>query len=304
MAKFCSWCGAPLEPSARYCGECGARVIESVTVDGSRDAVDAMRGFDIVDGQELPADATVRLDRDLIASDKVVVATDTEQKKFSLDTPQAKRKAGFVVLCLAGVLLAAVVAFGAFHFGANQGETADLLEVTGIESAEPEGETKQASQKKEKPAAPTDADIYKTLKGLYKELESKGGFSDRLGVLVDDFNTYFLDPDMSDREKAKETADAMLTDLEANLKTLKELKLPKNSVYAEDLATIIELYECQIGNVKSFTDAWALDVTFDSPTAHQDEILAVLSRDYENGSSSYLNRYDEIIASYELQQKH
>ena len=54
MANFCSWCGSPLEPGARYCPECGARVLESVKVDGSADAVDPMRGFDIVDGEEEP----------------------------------------------------------------------------------------------------------------------------------------------------------------------------------------------------------------------------------------------------------
>ena len=79
MAKFCTWCGAPLEPGARFCGECGGRILETVTVDGSKavEASDALRGFGIVDGKELPADATLRLDRD-----SVVVPTDNEQKRF------------------------------------------------------------------------------------------------------------------------------------------------------------------------------------------------------------------------------
>ena len=303
MAKFCSWCGTALEPGARYCNECGARVMETVMVDGSRDSVDKMRGFDIVDGQELPADATAKLDRSLMESDTVVVPTDTEQKKFALDTPQAKRKAGLVVLCMVGVLLIAAVAFGAFHFGANQGETSSPMEVTGVEEPEPQP-VSEAEPAKEEPPAPTDADIYKALDAAYQELEGEGGFDDRIGVLIDDFNTYFLDPDMTARSKAKDKADEVMADLEEGKKALEELQLPEDSVYAEDQAAIIKLYECQIGRLKSMTDAWALDVTFDKPVQHQDEILAELSKDYENGVSSYLTQYDELYASYAFQQKH
>ena len=309
MAKFCSWCGTALEPGARYCNECGARVMESVMVDGSRDAVDKMRGFDIVDGQELPADATAKLDRSLMESDTVVVPTDTEQKKFALDTPQAKRKAGLVVLCMVGVLLIAAVAFGAFHFGANQGEVAAPMEVTGVEEPEPQPAKAEAEPAKEEPPAPTDADIFAALDTAYQALEGEGeedknSFEYRIGELIDDFNTYFLDPDMDARTKAKEKADKVMADLEEGKKTVEALQLPKDSVYAEDVATIAKLYEYQIGRLKSLTDAWALDVTFDKPVQHQDEILAELSKDYENGVSSYLTQYDELYASYTFQQKH
>ena len=61
MAKYCSWCGEPLEPGARYCAECGARVLESVRVTGKGDS-DTMRGLDIVGGNPIPASKTTKLD--------------------------------------------------------------------------------------------------------------------------------------------------------------------------------------------------------------------------------------------------
>lgn len=61
MAKYCSWCGGPLEPGARYCAECGARVLESVRVTGKGDS-DPMRGLDIVGGNPIPASKTTKLD--------------------------------------------------------------------------------------------------------------------------------------------------------------------------------------------------------------------------------------------------
>ena len=61
MAKYCSWCGELLEPGARYCAECGARVLESVRVTGKGDS-DPMRGLDIVGGNPIPASKTTKLD--------------------------------------------------------------------------------------------------------------------------------------------------------------------------------------------------------------------------------------------------
>ena len=61
MAKYCSWCGEPLEPGARYCAECGARVLESVRVTGKGDS-DPMRGLDIVGGNPILASKTTKLD--------------------------------------------------------------------------------------------------------------------------------------------------------------------------------------------------------------------------------------------------
>lgn len=70
MAKFCSWCGEPLEPGARYCAECGARVLETVKVDGKGES-DPMRGLDIVAGRPIPAGKTVRLDRETLEALKL-----------------------------------------------------------------------------------------------------------------------------------------------------------------------------------------------------------------------------------------
>lgn len=70
MAKYCSWCGEPLEPGARYCAECGARVLESVRVTGKGDG-DPMRGLDIVGGNPIPASKTTKLDLDTLEALKL-----------------------------------------------------------------------------------------------------------------------------------------------------------------------------------------------------------------------------------------
>ena len=130
MAKFCTWCGAPLEPGARFCGECGGRILETVMIDGTKNQDDTLSGFDIVDGRQLPADATLRLDRD-----SVVVNTDNKQKRFSLDSAKRPRK---TILIAAGVaivlLLAAAGGLAAAYLGGwGGGQDKDSIAVSGVD---------------------------------------------------------------------------------------------------------------------------------------------------------------------------
>lgn len=384
MAKFCSWCGAPLEPGARWCGECGARVIESVTVDGSG-PTDPMRGLDIVGGNPVPAQATARLDRDpaeqgpadtfdAVDSDAVgssdagasggsgphvpavsgtardavaapasgpqrkvssgpisfdgtdtfVLPEEHETKRFGLDDDAAeaarrasrRRTAGIAAAVVLVVLVAGGVGVASYQIGAQQGEDeaqrsaeqqpADTSggEASGVEAAGGEGAASsdaQAGQDSVKePAAPTEDEIFASLSAAYDKLE---GYSDRIVACVDEYNTYFLDKSMDARLAAKKTADAVKADLEADLEGLQAMDVPATSAYAADAANVAEMYECQIGRISALTDSWALDVTFDVPSEHKDEILAELAKDNEGGTNKYLTRFDEIYYSGEPTRK-
>ena len=119
IAKFCTWCGAPLGARCALLQRSGGRILETVTVDGSKavEASDALRGFGIVDGKELPADATLRLDRD-----SVVVPTDNEQKRFSLDSAKKRRNVAFIVIgIIIAVLLVVVVVLGTMYMNSGFG---------------------------------------------------------------------------------------------------------------------------------------------------------------------------------------
>lgn len=401
MARFCTWCGAPLEPGARYCGECGARVIESVTLDGSSDAVDKMRGLDIVAGHELPADKTLKLDRDssgalepspepvrndgsgeagvsgkkgikelfglsskksenaadegaavcaegeegnnarpdqdaseetvaleeecaqatspsgpfsVSGTDTLVLPTNTEQKKFALEQPRQKSKALPIMLGIIAVLAVIAVALLVYSSTMNNASTepAQPLQVSTQSSSEQPSVSEQAKGDAKpvlsdaQPSALTEDEIYASLAAAYEGLEGSGqtqGYSDKIVACVDEFNTYFLDKDMGNRTAAQSRADAVKASIEEDIEGLKAMDIPETSAYAQDAANVIELYECQLGRITSLTDAWALDVQYDIPSEHKDEILAELSKNYVGGHNPYLQRYDELYSSAKPQKK-
>ena len=108
MAGYCTWCGAPLDENARYCPSCGARTTQVVTVDGSPDAVDPLRGLDIVEGERLPVEDTQRM-KITEMSDKVVVSSG-KARRFTQDTAVPKRRAAILVPIAFIVIVCALVA--------------------------------------------------------------------------------------------------------------------------------------------------------------------------------------------------
>lgn len=299
MAKFCTWCGAPLEPGARFCGECGGRILETVTIDGSKDAVDSMRGFDIVDGRNLPADATLRMDRDAL-----VVPTDNDPKRFSLESGAAPRRApliaagaAVVVLLLAGGVAAAVY-FGGWSLQRNEPapESAPVAQDTAPEASEAAAQDDAPAVSDVSSAALTDAQAYDELAAAYSKLSV---YDERIagdGGLIEDFNGLFLASSLDERTRAKDTADKVLSDLQADKDALNALDIDADSPYESQRVDVSKLYEYQIGRVSALTDAWALDVTFETPSEHKDEILAVYTKGSSNGEAKYLTLYDELYS--------
>lgn len=302
MAKFCTWCGAPLEPGARFCGECGGRILETVTVDGSKapEAPGSLRGLDIVDGKELPADATLRLDRD-----SVVVPTDNEQKRFSLDSAKKKRNVAFIVIgVIIAVLLVVVVVLGTMYLNGKQSGESEPMQVAGVDqqadenaeqtpeaSSSPEPEQQKIEDKVSSELSEDQA--YDLLSEAYEKLDV---YDERIGTCVSDFNANFLAKSMETRNASKDSADKVLSDLQSDLESLKTAKIPSGSAYVEQAQEVVELYECQIGRVSALTNAWALDVTFDVPSEHKEEILAKYT---EGKAKTHLARYDELYSQAE-----
>ncbi|MFR4999174.1 MAG: hypothetical protein ACLUCU_01655 [Slackia sp.] len=85
----------------------------------------------------------------------------------------------------------------------------------------------------------------------------------------------------------------MLADLQKDLDALNAVEIPSGSAYAEQREAVAKL-TVSIGRVSGLTEAWALDVTFERPSEHKDEILAVYTEKSSDGSRKYLSMYDEL----------
>ena len=303
MAKFCTWCGAPLEPGARFCGECGGRILETVMIDGTKSQDDTLSG------RQLPADATLRLDRD-----SVVVNTDNKQKRFSLDSAKRPRKTALIAAgVVIALLLVAAGGLAAVYFGGwGGGQDKEPIAASGVDDTAPAEEPSKSDDPSSEPGkdpaegsqtesdAPsakiddksqvklTEAEIFNSLDAAYGKLSV---YDDRIATCVEEFNANFLANSMDARTASKEFADKVLSDLQEDLKGLEAMHIPPQSAYAEQAKAVVELYECQIGRVSAMTNAWALDVTFEKPSAHKDEILAVYT---QGKAKEHLARFDEL----------
>lgn len=305
MARFCTWCGAPLEPGARFCGECGGRILETVTIDGSKKAVDELSGFDIVDGRKLPADATLRLDRD-----SVVVPTDTAPKRFSLDSAKKRRKPALIVLGVALALsLGAAGLFAAARFGGwdipwaspAPGNEPKAVPAPALSSETQKDGASSAESDTPAPAIKDKEDVKLTEGQIFDEVDAAydklSVYEERIGGeggLVENFNASFLADSMDVRTSAKATADKVLDDLKKDLEALESIEIPAESAYGSQRDNVANLYGYQIGRVSALTEAWAFDVTFEKPSEHKEEILAVYTEKSSDGSRKYLSMYDEL----------
>ena len=264
------------------------------------EASDALRGFGIVDGKELPADATLRLDRD-----SVVVPTDNEQKRFSLDSAKKRRNVAFIVIgIIIAVLLVVVVVLGTMYMNSKQSGSSEPLQVASTDQSSGENaeqapqpsstsEPEQATIDDKVSSELTEEQAYDFLSEAYEKLDT---YDERIGTCVEDFNADFLVSSMDTRNASKEFADKVLSDLTSDLASLESAKIPSGSSYVEQAEKVMELYECQIGRVSALTNAWALDVTFETPSEHKAEILAKYT---EGDAKTYLSRYDELYSQAE-----
>lgn len=306
MAGYCTWCGARLDENARYCPSCGARTTQVVTVDGSPDAVDPLRGLDIVEGERLPVEDTQRM-KITEMSDKVVVSSG-KARRFTQDTAVPKRRAAIlvpialvVIVCalVAGYLLSTTKASDAplappAASGGSANDAADSPE-SDAPSAEPAAIVNDTAS-----TALSEDEAYTALTGYYDKLD---GFRSRLLSCVDDYNGTFESSSMSDRQAAYEKAKALEDDVSSACDEMRGLVFAPNSAYETDRAILIELYGYMLGRISPLVDSWELDLTFDDPSAHTDEILAKLSEHYVNGANPNVERYDRLHAAARPQKR-
>ncbi len=329
MARFCSWCGKSLESGARFCSQCGSRVIESVIVTGSVEPADPMRGLDIVDGVPISAGETVKLKNGRSPADTIetmVLSTDDEPKKFTTEKngrsfadavetvvlsiddepkkftaeepkeskkPKKGRKALITCIVIIVVLLAVIAALIFMQIGDDLlqvGQAAEQADI--VESAQDDATTlEEEDSSEEESAVLSDDEAFDLLDSAYARLES---YDERVDSCISNFNTLFLSASLSQRETAMEEAEALLDELQAELETLEAIVLSDTSPYVDDLENMVELYVCQIGRLEPIVEAWALDVTFDDPSGHTDEILEVVAQNNENGTNKYFTRFNEL----------
>lgn len=154
---------------------------------------------------------------------------------------------------------------------------------------EPEEERDPATPEK-LPAAEVDPQAAATLGGFYDGLSA---VDRKVSAAAQEFNGLYISGSLEEREAALGRCEELRADIAEARDEVVALGIPAESPYhgcAEDIAA---LYEDLYQRIDVIVKSWEIDVGFDDPTGHSDEICAPMAAANEGGVSKYLKDYQE-----------
>lgn len=292
--RFCTSCGAPIQPGKKFCARCGAPV---------------------ADASPAP-DAT-------IAQATAPAGAPTSQAKRKLGTGNIVAIVAAVLLALALVLLVAWSASGnALPWQARDGQAqgvagekseaakskadrkkaaeakrkAEEAKAKAEEKAEEEAERKaeaaaQAQRDAEKSA--TDAQFKAQILPYYNRL---GDYDSRIASCATTFNTIYLSTDFNKRYAAAQECYALEQSIQSDATSFSSIQVPEGSSYATQHAAVMRCLNDLQSRIACMSNAWTTDLVYEDPAPYKEEILRPIAdgKDPNTGKVIALQDYQEV----------
>ena len=137
----------------------------------------------------------------------------------------------------------------------------------------------------------SDADALTHLQAAYASITS---VHDEIGTIVDDYNLGFMAADLSVRQERSKSAYAALDTLDNTIKSLKALKLAKDSAYTEEVQNLIQLAGWVRTRVDMYCASWDISLSYtgeDRPSRHESAILKPLRDRAQDDAEAKTNYY-------------
>lgn len=296
--RFCTNCGAPLEPGQLFCTNCGMRV----------EVDDATAPYP----QAQPATGgTTPLEPIPSPQPEWAQQQDAHEKAGGSKTGVVVT----IVVCCAAALVGCGLALRPVLFShsessqstvaeeASSDETAstnkDSTSATGTSTSTTGTSTSSTSTGSDATTSSqaSEADLRATLVGYYDALPS---YDSRIKTVAADFNNNYLKDSQSLRQSYADTANQLLSELEARQDSLTSLTVPSGSTYRGQYDLLVQCYSDCVGRVRCIAQSWNIDVGYSDPTAHEDEILAPIRADNSGGTNKYKSDYDTTYPKISL----
>lgn len=158
-----------------------------------------------------------------------------------------------------------------------------------VPSPEPEAPREPATAER-LPAAEADPQAAASLTAFYGGLPALDA---KVGEAAQEFNGLYLSGSLEERRSALGRCEELRADIAEARDEVRALGIPAASPYhgcAEDIAA---LYEDLYQRIDVIIRSWEIDVGFDDPAGHSDEICAPMAAANEGGVSRYLKDYQE-----------
>lgn len=272
--RFCTSCGAPIQPGKKFCARCGAPVADASP---TPDATTAQAAA--------PAGAPA---------------------------PQAKQKlgTGTIVAIVAAVLLALALAFliawsasgNALPWQARGGQAQGVAGEKS-EATKSKADRKKAAEAKRKADAAaqaqrdakksaTDAQFKAQILPYYNRLSD---YDSRIASCATTFNSIYLSGDYAARSSAAQECYALEQSIQSDATSFSSIQAPEGSSYATQHAAIMRCLNDLQSRIACISNAWTTDLVYEDSVPYKEEILKPIAngKDPNTGKSIALEDYQK-----------
>lgn len=145
------------------------------------------------------------------------------------------------------------------------------------------------------PDGSTNAAAYEVLASYYGDLS---GYESRVKSSMDVFNRDYLKASYNTRSSDYAEAQRLQNEIADHYAALQRdasgVGLPSDSTYSSQYRDILRLYELLALRMDVLNQAWARDVQYSSPSAHEDYICEPIRGAQSSGTSVYKTEYDNL----------
>ena len=298
--KFCTSCGAPLEPGQKFCTSCGSRVPDSTASAQAKPGDTApMRPVGAAPSQPSDADVT-----------KAIPVADVQARQY-LQTPSAdkgpapsgggsSKKILIVVIAVLAVVVCVLVGV-LFGFASNNGSQAapsdSASEQAASSDSAPSASSSDHASKSDSASSSASSDekeLYSTLSSYYDRL---GSYDSAISDAAKSFNANYMSKSTSSRSSYASSASSLQDDIANDYSSLKSLNVPSGSRYASCYSAMLTCYYDCTQRIGVIVEAWGNSLKYSDPTGHSDEICAPLSRDKSGNSNKYYTEFNQTYPS-------
>ncbi|MEG2530385.1 MAG: zinc ribbon domain-containing protein [Raoultibacter sp.] len=306
---FCIACGTQLPDNAKFCPECGSAVVSlnlaetipSIELEQEDKGGNSQPGHPAID---LPVIAdpsmTLRLPK-IDPESGEVLQTSTDQQKNYVQSSAVPR--GWtpqkIVLLIALIAVALALFFFASQLLLQNFSRAATAFVATPPTATQEDQEASGSSAEKKVSADEMAST-KMLDEIYSEINiayaNVADYNSQIDDIVTDFNSWYLASSLSSRQEAAarctKLSTKIMTAQDSLSKKLTAAGCDKGSVYSDEAQRIDELFNLLNKRVGTIGESWKIDVSYENPAGHEDEILAPIAKADIAGKSKYLTQFE------------
>lgn len=297
--RFCTSCGASLEPGQKFCTSCGSPV-QRDAVNVSQSGPDSTAPMPLVGAPEQQsgaADVTQALPvSDIKARQYLQPSAPKKAPSAGSGGPNKKILIAVIAVLAVVVCILVGVLVGAMSGNGSQTQSGAASEASSSSDSAPSASSSDHASKGGESAASSsdEKELYSTLSGYYERL---GSYDSAISDAAKSFNANYMSKSSSSRSSYADSASSLQEDIANDYSSLKSLSVPSGSRYSSCYSAMLTCYYDCTQRIGVIVEAWGNSLRYSDPTGHSDEICAPLSRDKSGNSNKYYTEFNQTYPS-------